>query len=111
MHSRLSVQSVICAALVLALAATVLAQGGAQSELAPLQRMDVMRSKLDGMRRSLTSAISSMPAPSASEKKNPDDPRERLRGLDKEVGSVLSEVNDYRGSERVQLNCQHFNLT
>ena len=99
MHSRLSAQSVICAALVLALAATVLAQGGAQSDLTPLQRMDVMRSKLDGMRRSLTSAISSMAAPSASEKKNPDDPRERLRGLEKEVGSVTSELNDLRAKQ------------
>ena len=99
MHSRLFAQSVICAALVLALAATVLAQGGAQSDLAPLQRMDVMRSKLDGIRRSLTSAISSMPAQSASEKKNPDDPRERLRGLEKEVGSVTSELNDLRAKQ------------
>ena len=99
MHSRLSAQSLICAALVLALAATVLAQGGAQSDLTPLQRMDVMRSKLDGMRRSLTSTISSMAAPSASEKKNPDDPRERLRGLEKEVGSVTSELNDLRAKQ------------
>ena len=99
MHSRLSAQSVICAALVLALAVTVLAQGGAQSDLAPLQRMDVMRSKLDGMRRSLSSAISSMPAPSASEKKDPDDPRERLRGLEKEVGSLTSELNDLRAKQ------------
>ena len=54
MHSRLSAHLVICAALVLLLAATALAQGsGAQSDLAPLQRIDVMRSKLDGMRRSL----------------------------------------------------------
>jgi outer membrane protein assembly factor BamD len=100
MHSRFSAYLVICAALVLCLAATALAQqGGAQSELAPLQRMDVMRSKLDGMRRSLTSAISAMGTPSANEKKNPDDPRERLRGLEKEVGSLSSELNDLRAKQ------------
>lgn len=99
MHSRLTAHLVICAALVLALAATVFAQGSAQSELGPLQRLDVMRSKLEGMRRSITSAISSMPAPGASEKKNPDDPRERLKGLEKEVGSVSSELNDLRSKQ------------
>lgn len=38
-----------------------------------------------------------MAAPTEQEKKNPDDPRNRLRGLDKEVGTLLSEVNDIRG--------------
>jgi outer membrane protein assembly factor BamD len=100
MHSRLFGQLIICAALVFGIAATALAQtGGAQSELPPLQRLDVMRSKLDGMRRSLTSAISSMEPKSSSEKKNPDDPRERLRGLEKEVGSILSEVNDIHSKQ------------
>ena len=104
MHSRFSAHLVICAALVLALAFTALAQGGgAQSELSALQRLDVMRSKLDLMRRSLNSAISSMvpknAAQSEKEKKNPDDPRERLRGLDKEVASILSEVNEVRGKQ------------
>jgi outer membrane protein assembly factor BamD len=102
MHSRLRGHLVVCVALILALAFTALAQGGAQSELSPLQRLDVMRSKLDLMRRSLNSAISSMEPKSASsekEKKNPDDPRERLRGLDKEAASILSEVNDVRGKQ------------
>lgn len=104
MHSRFSAHLVICAALVLALAFSALAQGsGAQSELSALQRLDVMRSKLDLMRRSLNSAISSMEPKNASqsekEKKNPDDPRERLRGLDKEVASILSEVNEVRGKQ------------
>ena len=62
MHSRFSAHLVICAALIFGLAFTALAQGGStQSELSPLQRLDVMRSKLDFMRRSLSSAISSMP--------------------------------------------------
>jgi outer membrane protein assembly factor BamD len=104
MHSRFNAHLVICAALVLALAFTALAQGGgAQSELSALQRLDVMRSKLDLMRRSLNSAISSMEpknaAQSEKEKKNPDDPRERLRGLDKEVGSLMSEISEVRGKQ------------
>ena len=72
----------------------------AQTGLTNLQRMDIMRSKLESMRRSLDSAIAAMNAKDTGKKeKNPDDPRERLRGLDKEVGSVLSEVNDLRTKE------------
>jgi outer membrane protein assembly factor BamD len=101
MHSRFSAHLMICAALILALASGALAQGGTQSELSALQRLDVMRSKLDSMRRSLSGAISSMEPKSATqgEKKNPDDPRERLRSLDKEVGSILSEVNEVRSKQ------------
>src|SRR5437763_810256 len=52
------------------------------------------------MRRSLESAISGLTAKDAGDKtKNPDDPRERLHGLSKEVGSVLSDVNDLHGKE------------
>jgi outer membrane protein assembly factor BamD len=89
---------VICAALALALAAGALAQG-TQNELSAVQRLEVMRSKLESLRRSLSGAISSMDPQSAAEKKNPDDPRERLRGLDKEVGSVISEVSDIRSKQ------------
>src|SRR5260370_40238700 len=72
----------------------------AQSGLTNLQRIDIVRSKLDAMRRSLDSAIAAVNAKDTGTKeKNPDDPRERLRGLDKEVGSVLSEINDYRAKE------------
>ncbi len=104
MQSRFSAHFMICVALIVALASIALAQAGrTQSELTALQRLDVMRSKLESMRRSLNSGISSIAPTSASqsekEKKNPDDPRERLRGLDKEVGSILSEVNDVRGKQ------------
>src|SRR5258706_11908902 len=62
--------------------------------------MDIMRSKLESVRRSLDSAIAAMNAKDTGKKeKNPDDPRERVRGLDKEVGSVLSEINDLRVKE------------
>ena len=71
-----------------------------QSGLSNVQRMDIMRSKLEAMRRSLDSAISGMAAKDTSDKtKNVDDPRERLRGLSKEAGSVLSDVNDLHGKE------------
>ncbi len=105
MHSRLRAHLAICGALMLAFAcSTALAQrSSTQSELSAIQRLDVMRSKLELMRRSLNSAMSSMEPKSSSsgekEKKNPDDPRERLRGLDKEVTSILSEVNDVHGKQ------------
>ena len=88
-------------ALILVLAGTALAQGGGtQSDLSALQRLDVMRSKLDSMRRSLNSAISMGTASqSDKDKKNPDDPRVRLQGLEKEVGSIISEVNDIRAKQ------------
>lgn len=102
MHSRFGACLVICAALIFGLGGAAFAQGvSSQSELSPLQRLDVMRSKLDSLRRSLTSAISALGSQSQSEKekKDPDDPRQRLRGLDKDVGSLLSEVNDLRGKQ------------
>ena len=71
-----------------------------QTGLSNLQRIDIMRSKLESMRRPLDSAIAGINAKdSGGKEKNPDDPRERLRGLEKEVGSVLSEVNDLRVKE------------
>ena len=81
--------------------ATLAQQERPQTELSAVQRMDVMTSKLESMRRSLNSAIASM-NPSADKSKdkaktNVDDPVVRLRGLEKEVSSILSEVNDIRG--------------
>ncbi len=97
MHFRSISSLLICATLLLGLTAPALSQ---QSELSAIQRLDVMRSKLDSMRRSLSGAISSFGTPAGDkEKKNLDDPGERLRGLDKEVSSILSEVNDIRGKQ------------
>lgn len=90
-------------ATVLTVASIASAQGGrnqAQSGLSNVQRLDIMRSKLEAMRRSLDSAIAAINAKDTADKaKNADDPRERLRGLDKEVGSVLSEVSDLHSKE------------
>lgn len=105
MRSRFLAIAALCVALGLGLFGTALAQGGGkgQSDLSAMQRLDVMRSKLESMRRSLTSAISSMESKGTDkqdkEKPNPDDPRQRLRGLEKEVASILSEVNDIRGKQ------------
>jgi outer membrane protein assembly factor BamD len=101
MRYRFPIRLLICAVLIGAFASVAWPQGtAASSDLSAMQRLDVMRSKLEAMRRSLSSAISSMGAgPTEKEKKNPDDPRERLRGLDKEVNSILSEVNDVRAKQ------------
>jgi outer membrane protein assembly factor BamD len=75
-------------------------KGQSQAGLSNVQRMDVMRSKLEAMRRSLESAIVGVNAKDSGDKaKNPEDPRERLRALVKEVSSVLSEVNDLHAKE------------
>jgi len=71
-----------------------------QSGLTNLQRIDIMRSKLESQRRSLDNAIGGINAKDSSNKeKTADDPRARLRGLEKEVSSLLSEVNDLRAKE------------
>ena len=51
-----------------------------QIDASPVQRLDVMRSRLDSMRRSLNSAIAAVNAKSDDSKaeKNADDPRKRL---------------------------------
>ena len=55
-----------------------------------------MGSKLDLMRRSLSSAISSIAREIRVRRPNADDPTVRLKGLEKEVSSLMSEVNDIR---------------
>ncbi len=101
MRVRIISLTALCVALIFCLSNNTFAQGGIKtSELSAVQRLEVMRSKLESLRRSLGSAINSLPAKAADKTKaDPDDPRERLRGLDKEVGSILSEVNDIRGKQ------------
>ena len=100
MKSRFLILAIFCA-LVFGLPKMGVAQksGGGQSELSTSQRLDVMSSKLDLMRRSLSSAIrviSAKPKDDKDAKANADDPVVRLKGLEKEVSSVSSEVNDLR---------------
>ena len=62
----------------------------------PTQRLEILRSRLDTMRRTLNGAIAGLNAKDSSAQESPDDPRTRLRGLEKEVNSLSSEVVDLR---------------
>src|SRR5689334_22699722 len=99
MKSRFLILAVFCA-LIFGLPNMSFAQKtGGQTELSTGQRLDVMSSKLDLLRRSLSSAIKVMEDKSTDnkdKKPNADDPVVRLKGLEKEVSSVTSEVNDIR---------------
>jgi outer membrane protein assembly factor BamD len=98
MKSRFFILVVFCA-LVFVLPAAVYAQKpSGQTELSTNQRLDVMSSKLDSMRRSLSSALNAMEdkTKDSKEKKNADDPVVRLKGLEKEASSLMSELNDIR---------------
>ena len=96
MKSRFLTLAVFCA-LIFGLANTGFAQRqGGQTEQSTSQRLDVMDSKLDLMRRSLSSAIKAIGDQSKDKKTNADDPVVRLKGLEKEVSSLTSEVSDIR---------------
>ena len=99
MHYRFIALATLCVALLLSAVPTALAQGKPQSDLSAMQRLDVMRSKLETLRRSLSNAISTLAPKSTDKKEAVDDPRKRLQGLEKEVSSILSEVNDIRGKQ------------
>ena len=100
---RLILLTVVLFALALLTASVTPAQDNksqTQSGMSNLQRFEIMRSKLEAMRRSLDNAIAAINSKdTANKEKSADDPRERLRGLEKEVGSVLSEISDLRSKE------------
>jgi len=99
MKCRLLSLLAFCALIVSFNQVAIAQRSGGQTELSIAQRLDVMSSKLDLMRRSLTSALSSMtPATKTDDKSKPnaDDPAVRLKGLEKEVSSLQSEVSDIR---------------
>ena len=90
--------------LVLGLFGSVWAQGTAraQNEMSPSQRLNLMSARLEALRRSLGSAISGIPQKAQDKNKktvDAEDPRVRLQGLDKEVSSILSDVNDLRAKQ------------
>jgi outer membrane protein assembly factor BamD len=98
MKSRLFILAVFCA-LVFGLPHAGFAQKpGGQTELSTNERLNVMDSKLDLMRRSLSSAVKAMETKSTDKDKkaNADDPVVRLKSLQKDVSSLTSEVNDIR---------------
>ena len=105
MQSRNFTVLVLSAILVFSCGVAVFAQ--ATGEGSPAQRLIVMRSRLDSMRRSLDSGIASMNAKDSGDKKDGktdvDDPVTRLRGLVQEVSSVSKDVDDLRGKvDRVE---------
>ena len=67
------------------------------------QRLDVVRSKLDNTRRSLSSAASVLKDDEKEDKskkpdaKSLDTPLARLRSMEKEAASLISDVNSLRG--------------
>jgi len=101
MKSRFLILAAFCALVFGLLPQSGFAQKpSGQTELSTGQRLDVMSSKLDLLRRSLSSALKVMEDKNSKENKekktNADDPIVRLKSLEKEVAGVNSEVNDLR---------------
>lgn len=99
MQSRKFVVLVLSLMMVVGCGVAAVAQ--ATGEGSPAQRLSVMRSRLDSMRRSLDSAVAAINAKESGDKKaekpDADDPATRLRGLSQEVSSVSKDVEDIRG--------------
>lgn len=77
-------------------------QGRAQSEGTATQRVQVMRSRLDNLRRTLNAALATLNAGGEQEKKDKekktgDDAGSRLRGLEREANHLSSELSDISG--------------
>jgi len=74
-----------------------------QGDGSVVQRLDVMRQKLDTMQRSLNGAIAGLKEenkddkPKKGEKENLDTPLGRLRALLKDTSNLLSDVIKVRG--------------
>ena len=95
--------ALLCAILIFSGVGAVFAQqpSGAQTDATPTQRLEIMRSRLEAMRRTLNSAIAATNSGEDSKKKDKkaapsDDSRARLRGLEKEVTSIIAEVFSLR---------------
>lgn len=95
MKSRFLILAAFCALIFGLPSAGFGQQRQGQTELSTVQRLDVMSSKLDHMRRSLNSALSSM-SQDKSKTASAEDPATRLKGLEKEVSSLMSDVADIR---------------
>ncbi len=86
---------------VLSFAFSVAAQ--TRSDGTPMQRLDVMRQKLETMRRSLGAAVSIIKDDNKADKTKKDDkdkletPLGRLTALEKEAAGLQSDVNSMRG--------------
>ena len=101
MFSRYLAAIAFCAILLSGLVPSMSAQE-TQVEGNRVQRLEVMRSKLDAMRRSLNSAIANVNSKDSDgkdlAKNSPEgEALTRLRGLEHEVSSVLTDVASLRG--------------
>lgn len=88
-----------CAALALLLSQSAFAQSK-PGDGTPSQRLEVMKQKLETIRRSAASSASVLDQESTESKdaKNaPDSPISRLKSIEKEASSLQSEVNSLRG--------------
>src|SRR5918992_1097854 len=99
MQSRFIASVAMCAILISSVGGACLGQEtkSAQSDATPAQRLEIMRSRLETMRRSLNSAIAATNSDDDGQKKEKkatisDDARARLRGLEQEVSALISEV-------------------
>lgn len=92
MHFRRIASVALGAVLLCCLAAT--AVPAQTSELTASQRVDVMKSRLETMKRSLNNAISSFNARESDDQPSADDALARLRGLEQEATAVLKDVLD-----------------
>lgn len=100
MFSRFLFVIAFCSILVSGLAPGTFAQE-TQIEGNRVQRLEVMRSKLDAMRKSLNNAIASVNTSEGTDKETAKNSPEgealtRLRGLEREVSSVLTDVLSLR---------------
>jgi outer membrane protein assembly factor BamD len=102
MFFRVNKAIIVGMILVLSFPLAALAQSK-PNEGTPGQRLDVMRSKLETMRRSLQSAISVIKDENKDDKTKKDDkdkldtPLGRLRALEKETANLQSDINSLRG--------------
>jgi outer membrane protein assembly factor BamD len=75
-------------------------QRATQSEGTAAQRLEVLRQRVETLRRTLNGAIAGLNAKDDKQKKDQkeatDDPAVRLRGLEKEASSLLNEVAEVR---------------
>ena len=103
MFFKLNKAIVIGLIFVLSFPLAAFAQQTSQVQGTPAQRLEVMSRKLDTMRRSLQSAISVLKVENKDDKSKKDDkdkletPLGRLRGLEKEVSNLQSDISSLRG--------------
>lgn len=98
MYSRYLAAVAMCAILIVGLMPVARAQ---EAQGSHVQRLEVLHSKLEAMKRSLNSAIANVNATEGSDKEKDKNSPEaealtRLRGLEREVSSIMSDVSSLR---------------